>query len=260
MKANEAKLLDFLKKAPQMVIPIFQRTYSWSDKQCEQLWNDIVRCGTSEHIDVHFVGSIVHVADGLSGVTQQVPLLIIDGQQRLTTVSLLLAAMAQAVQGEPSDGLSKKKINYYYLMDQLGDDMARYKLILSKTDRDTLISIIDDLPRPEVQSVRISENYKFFQNKLGENTETLLHIWRGLQKLMVVEVALERGKDNPQLIFESMNSTGKELSQADLIRNYVLMGLDPSFQVRMYDGYWFKIEQKFGQEAYEMYFDGFMRY
>lgn len=260
MKANEARLLDFLWKAPQMVIPIFQRTYSWSEKQCEQLWNDIERCGTGEYIDVHFVGSIVHVADGLGGVTKKSPLLIIDGQQRLTTVSLLLAAMAEKVEGELAEGLSKEEIKYRYLIDHLGKGNARYKLILSKTDGETFISIIDDQKPALVESIRIRENYRYFLNKLGNDVEMLQTIWKGLQKILVVEVALERGKDNPQLIFESMNSTGKELSQADLIRNYVLMGLEQGFQTRMYEGYWFKIEQKFGQEAYGNSFDGFMRY
>ena len=97
MKATEAKLLDFLKKSPQFVIPIYQRTYSWTEKECRQLWDDIVRCGSSEKIAVHFVGSIVYVESGLSQVTHQAPLLVIDGQQRLTTVSLLLAALAKAV-------------------------------------------------------------------------------------------------------------------------------------------------------------------
>ena len=97
MKATEAKLLDFLKKSPQFVIPIYQRTYSWTEKECRQLWDDIVRCGSSDKIAVHFVGSIVYVESGLSQVTHQAPLLVIDGQQRLTTVSLLLAALAKAV-------------------------------------------------------------------------------------------------------------------------------------------------------------------
>src|SRR5438093_3583698 len=97
MRATEAKLLDLLKKAPQFVIPIYQRTYSWTEKECRQLWDDIVRCGRNNLIPVHFIGSIVYVESGLSQVTHQAPLLVIDGQQRLTTVSLLLMALAEAV-------------------------------------------------------------------------------------------------------------------------------------------------------------------
>src|SRR4051812_44795407 len=117
MKAVEAKLLDFLKKSTQFVIPIYQRTYSWTEKECRQLWDDVVRCGSSNAIAVHFVGSIVYIESGLSQVTHQSPLLVIDGQQRLTTVSLLLAALADAVTDvEPWDGFSQRKIRNYYLL------------------------------------------------------------------------------------------------------------------------------------------------
>src|SRR5438876_12113116 len=117
MKATEARLLDFLKKSPQFVIPIYQRTYSWTEKECRQLWDDIVRTGGNEAISVHFVGSIVYIETGLSQVTHQSPLLVIDGQQRLTTISLLLAALAKVVaEGEPFDGFSRRKIKNYYLL------------------------------------------------------------------------------------------------------------------------------------------------
>src|SRR5713101_777092 len=107
MKATEARLLDFLKKSPQFVIPIYQRTYSWTKKECGQLWEDIVRSGADDRISVHFVGSIVYIEQGLSQVTHQSPLLVIDGQQRLTTVTLLIAALAKALGGtEPVDGFS----------------------------------------------------------------------------------------------------------------------------------------------------------
>src|SRR5687768_1750037 len=117
MKATEAKLLDFLKKSPQFVIPIYQRTYSWTEKECRQLWDDIVRCGENAKIGVHFVGSVVYIESGLSQVSHQAPLLVIDGQQRLTTVSLLLSALADAVgTSEPVDGFSQRKIRNYYLL------------------------------------------------------------------------------------------------------------------------------------------------
>src|SRR6202171_3209113 len=96
VKATEAKLLDFLKKSPQFVIPIYQRTYSWTEQECRQLWEDIARTGSHEIIALHFVGAIVYVEQGLSQVTHQAPLLVIDGQQRLTTVCLLVAALANA--------------------------------------------------------------------------------------------------------------------------------------------------------------------
>ena len=117
MKASEAKLLDFLKKSPQFVIPIYQRTYSWGEKECLQLWQDILRTGRNDEVSAHFVGSIVYVEKGLYQVTSQSPLLVIDGQQRLTTVTLLMEALANSIgMQEPMDGFSAKKIRNYYLL------------------------------------------------------------------------------------------------------------------------------------------------
>ena len=114
MKATEAKLLAFLQKSPQFIIPIYQRTYSWTEKQCRQLWDDILRAGSSNAIAVHFIGSIVYVEQGLSQVTHQAPLLVIDGQQRLTTITLLIEALARALgDSEPVDGFSAAKLRHY---------------------------------------------------------------------------------------------------------------------------------------------------
>ena len=95
MRALEANLLKFLKKSSQFIIPIYQRNYSWTDKQCTQLWDDIMRTGTDERIQAHFIGSIVYVERALSTVSSQESLLVIDGQQRLTTCTLLIAALAE---------------------------------------------------------------------------------------------------------------------------------------------------------------------
>src|SRR3954454_21636341 len=132
MKATEARFLDFLKKSPQFVIPIYQRTYSWTEKQCRQLWDDILRAGSSDTIAVHFIGSIVYVEQGLSQVTHQVPLLVIDGQQRLTTVSLLIEALARAVgDSEPVEGFSSAKLRHYSLSNPLESGQRYFKLLLS---------------------------------------------------------------------------------------------------------------------------------
>src|SRR6202165_162259 len=134
MKATEAKPLDFLKKSPQFVIPIYQRTYSWTEKECRQLWEDIVRCGSSDKVAVHFIGSIVYVEQGLSQVSHQAPLLVIDGQQRLTTVSLLIEALARALgDTEPVDGFSAAKLRHYYLCNPLESGDRYFKLLLSQT-------------------------------------------------------------------------------------------------------------------------------
>lgn len=261
MKATEAKLLDFLKKSPQFVIPIYQRTYSWTEKECRQLWEDVVRCGRNDHIPVHFIGSIVYVESGLSQVTHQAPLLVIDGQQRLTTVSLLLTALAEAVgETEPFEGFSQRKIRNYFLLNPEEIGERHFKLLLSQTDKDTLTALVGKHPQPDNHSLRVSENYAAFQKWIKSDVVNLPTLCKGLAKLVVVDIALNRDQDNPQLIFESMNSTGKELSQADLIRNFILMGLEPALQTRLYEQFWRPIEMDFGQEAYGTHFDGFMRH
>lgn len=261
MKATEARLLDLLKKSPQFVIPIYQRTYSWTEKECRQLWDDIVRCGSSDKISVHFVGSIVYVESGLSQVTHQSPLLVIDGQQRLATVSLLLAALAKAVaESEPYDGFSQRKIKHYYLLNPEESGERHFKLLLSQTDKGSLTAIVSDGEKPQQQSLRVTANFESFSKWIAENKVELATLCKGLAKLVVVDVALNRDQDNPQLIFESMNSTGKELSQADLIRNFILMGLEPVLQTRLYEEFWRPMELDFGQEAYGTHFDSFMRH
>ena len=261
MKATEAKLLSFLQKSPQFVIPIYQRTYSWTDKQCQQLWDDIVRAGASDTIAVHFIGSIVYVEQGLSQVTHQAPLLVIDGQQRLTTVSLLIEALARALgSSEPVDGFSAAKLRHYYLSNPLESGDRYFKLLLSQTDNASLKAVIKNTEQPPEPSLRVTQNFALFTELLEAQKGDFVPVCRGLAKLVVVDIALSRDQDNPQLIFESMNSTGKELSQADLIRNFILMGLKPLLQTRLYEEYWRPMEQEFGQEAYGTQFDSFMRH
>ena len=261
MKATEAKFLDFLKKSQQFVIPIYQRTYSWTEKECRQLWDDVVRSGLNKSISVHFIGSIVYVESGLSQVTHQAPLLVIDGQQRVTSLTLLLTALASAVEDtEPFDGFSQRKIRNYYLLNPEESGDRHFKLLLSQTDKSTLTALLTEQPLPTQCSIRIAENFTSFQKWIKSAEVDLATLCRGLAKLVVVDIALNREQDNPQLIFESMNSTGKELSQADLIRNCILMGLEPVHQTKLYEQYWRPMEVDFGQEAYGVYFDSFMRH
>jgi uncharacterized protein with ParB-like and HNH nuclease domain/predicted transport protein len=261
VKATEAKLLEFLKKSSQFVIPIYQRTYSWTEKECRQLWEDIVRTGRDASISAHFVGSIVYIEKGLYQVTGQMPLLVIDGQQRLTTVTLLVAALAQAVgEVEPVDGFSRRKLTNYYLVNPEESGERHFKLLLSQTDKASLTAVVTGASLPKDHSVRVAQNFELFKKLLADSKTDLEVVCKGLAKLVVVDLALSREQDNPQLIFESMNSTGRELSQADLIRNFVLMGLDPALQARLYTEYWRPMEVDFGQDAYVVEFDGFMRH
>ncbi|WP_181346689.1 DUF262 and DUF1524 domain-containing protein [Helicobacter pylori] len=262
MKADAMKLLDFIGKSQekQFVIPIYQRVYSWGKEHCEQLWDDIIKTGGNDQIEGHFIGSIVFVHDGIY-TTNYNELLIIDGQQRLTTITLLLIALRDHLNDEDEflEKFSCQKIQNRYLInsDEKGD--KKFRLILSEPDRDTLLSLIDENRRkPSEPSVKIVENFELFEKWIRKNTDKLETIFKGLDKLMVVEISLERGKDNPQLIFESMNSTGKDLTQTDLIRNYILMGLEPEKQKIFYNKYWRAMEEDFKQN--ETLFNQFVRH
>ena len=261
MKATEASLLGFLRKSPQFVIPIYQRTYSWGERECGQLWDDILRTGNNDDIPAHFLGSIVYIEGGDFQISTLPSLLVIDGQQRLTSVMLILEALARKLgDDEPIYGFSAEKLRSYYLLNNPEKGESRYKLLLTRTDKSSLLALMKQKPLPEESSVRIEQNFTFFEKQikyLGNNLESLCN---GLAKLAVVDISLNRSQDNPQLIFESMNSTGRELSQADLIRNFVLMGLEPSHQTELYEEHWRQIEIAFGQEAYGVYFDDFMRH
>lgn len=261
MKASETKLLDFLHSSRQFAIPIYQRTYSWTEKECRQLWDDIVRTGSDDAISVHFVGSIVYIDKADANLTSWEPLLVIDGQQRLTSVSLLLAALARAVgDAEPFDGFSRRKIENYYLLNPEETGERHFKLLLSQTDKDSLTAVVGKHEMPTELSLRIDQNFKLFQELVAGRADDLVAVCKGLKKLLMVDIKLKRGEDNPQLIFESMNSLGKELSQADLIRNFILMGLEQGQQTRLYEQFWRPMEKDFGQEAYGTHFDAFMRH
>lgn len=261
MKATEAKFLDFLKKSPQFIIPIYQRTYSWTERECRQLWDDILRTGGNDAIAAHFVGSIVYIEKGLYQISSQSPLLVIDGQQRLTTVMLIVEALARHLgDSEPLDGFSAKKLRSYYLLNPLENKERKFKLLLTQTDKASLLALVQQKSQSVDHSLRITENFAFFERQVKTLGRDLLALCRGLAKLVIVDIALSRDQDNPQLIFESMNSTGRELSQADLIRNFVLMGLEPKHQDRLYEEYWRPMELGFGQEGSGAHFDGFMRH
>ncbi|WQS43454.1 DUF262 and DUF1524 domain-containing protein [Helicobacter pylori] len=262
MKAEATTLLGFFEENQnnQFVIPIYQRVYSWKKEQCEQLWDDIIKIGGNDKMNGHFIGSILYVLDGN---TPSSPLLIIDGQQRLTTITLLLIALRNHSSDEDEllEKFSRQKIQNRYLInsDEKGD--KKFKLFLSEPDRDTLLYLIDkDRIKPTKPSLRIEENFGLFEKWIAKDKVKLETIFKGLEKLMVVEISLERNKDNPQLIFESMNSTGKDLTQTDLIRNYILMGLEPEKQKIFYKKYWRAMEEGFEQSKREDLFDKFVRH
>ncbi|MFI3184741.1 MAG: DUF262 domain-containing protein, partial [Methylococcaceae bacterium] len=192
MNATEANLLNFLKKSPQFVIPIYQRNYSWTETQCRQLWADLLRAGRDNQVNSHFIGAIVYVERGLSNVVHQEPLLVIDGQQRLTTSTLLIAALAKHFETEKIseilEAFSTKKLRNYYLINPDEEGERHYKLLLSETDKETLLAILQNNPMPTESSSRINENYQLFQNLINQHHEELEAICQGLAKLVIVDV------------------------------------------------------------------------
>lgn len=267
MKATETRLFKFLQKSAQFIIPIYQRQYSWTHAQCEQLWKDIVHAGATD-LEAHFIGSVVYVERGLYSHSDVPQLLVIDGQQRLTSTTLLISALTREIQkridgGNENvvDGTNAKKLKKYYLCNDAEDGDLFYKLILTKADDEALRRLVDGkVIEDKESSLRVIQNFLLFERKLQNASNELLNqVYLGLQKLIIVDIALDRERDNPQLIFESLNSTGLDLSQADLIRNYVLMGLEPNKQNQLYNDHWFPMETDFGHGEYSWLFNQFMR-
>ena len=260
MKANEANLLNFMQGTKQFIIPIYQRKYSWTKKQCTQLWNDIVKISNDDDTNAHFVGSIVYIEKGVFQVSTVPQLLVIDGQQRLTTMSLLLLALSKELKERKQKyDINSRKVMNYYLVNNEEDDDLYHKLILNQIDHETLTSLIEGRELPEDYSPRIYENFNYFVDQIRKSSIDIDQLFSGLKKLIIVDVALDRDHDNPQLIFESLNSTGLELSQADLIRNYVLMSLSAEEQKRLYKKYWRPMEKSFDNLNESILFDRFMR-
>ncbi len=259
MKAIESPFPKIINGATQFIVPVFQRDYSWTEVECKQLWLDILQIGAETTSREHFIGSIVYIstADLRAAFTRW---LLIDGQQRVTTLILLLAALrAHIIEtgwSGTEDGPTARRIEAYFLKNVEEDGPRRPKLVLRRHDQATLQAILDDDNElPQNLSKRVRDNYEWFYDRLTEADPEL--VYRGIGRLVVVDVTLDRSKDDPQLIFESLNSTGMDLSQSDLIRNFILMRLSEAEQTRLYTTYWSKIEGLF--RGFERIFDTFVR-
>ena len=258
MEATVIPILRFLQGPKQFFIPIFQRMYSWEISHCQQLWKDIVRIGENPDISSHFLGSIVYMEPGVQNIGVVRRLLVIDGQQRLTTLSVLLSALSNVVAEQGIDiGIDPKRLSNYYLFNIEEEGELRYKQLLTKRDKETLICLLENRALPAASSSLLKDNYRFFEDQLRDGVD-IEKVYIGIQKLKIVDIMLDPTEDNPQLIFESLNSTGLSLSSADLIRNYVLMGQEPKFQNRLYETCWFPMEADFGDQHAKR-FDGFVR-
>ena len=256
MQAGETILNKLLNTSRQFIVPIFQRNYSWQKSQYEQLWFDILRASKFKEKQNHFIGSIVYIDMGTpAGRPQQ--LLLIDGQQRLTTISILLCAIKDYVQKFNLEtkliNLAKIKNQFLYNSDEIDED--RYKLLLNVQDKETYIKLIDNtIFTVNKPATNIIKCYEFFYERIEDFIKQhgqIDEIYAGIFKLSLVSISLDKDSDNPQMIFESMNSTGKDLSQTDLLRNYLLMDLTPEKQTRLYKTYWKPMEELFGEDIYK---------
>ncbi len=242
MKASEINLNRFLSQADtQFIIPVYQRNYDWTEAQCKQLLNDILIAGTRPDITAHFIGSIVYIHDDVYSASGIRELTIIDGQQRLTTITLIYLALYRLLQ---SIGQQQQftRIHETYLINKFAPDEEKLKLRPTDNNDRAIKHLLSGEATDTYSGgfSRVISNFQYFSTHI--TVENIEHVLSGLNKLMFVEVSLERGKDDAQRIFESLNSTGLELSQADLIRNFILMGLNRSKQNEIYIAYWQKIE------------------
>ena len=212
-----------------------------------------------KHKSGHFVGAIVNIAEQAmpTGVRRY---MIIDGQQRITTLTLLMIALRDYAKNHPDDrSVNEKRIDNMLLKNEYESGDDRYKLILTESDRKILIDLIESKPViGNYENSRLITNYKFFENKINNNELQASEIYESVGKLQIVNITLDRSQDDAQAIFESLNSTGKELSQTDLIRNNLLMGLEPDHQSLIYEHYWRLFEKLFDYKD-EFLMDRFFR-
>ena len=242
MTANESKVEGFFSSSKtQFIIPVYQRNYDWSIIQCKQLFDDILEVGNSKKTNAHFIGSIVYIHDDTYTTSRIKELTIIDGQQRLTTLTLIYLALYRlAIEINNEDLVNE--INETYLINKYSSEEEKLKLRPTENNDKALKFLLrNDSTEQFNEFSKLIANFDFFKERIKENNYNV--VLKGLSKLMFVEVSLERGKDDPQRIFESLNSTGLKLEQGDLIRNYILMGLNQRDQNKIYQSYWEIIEK-----------------
>ena len=248
MDIEKGSIYNLLNGQCQYIIPVYQRKYSWQTSvQCARLWKDIVEMEKKKKKH-HFVGSIVSIAEKKSvmGVQKQ---LIIDGQQRMTTLSILMIALRDYLKEQGAGEEVEENITNMVLKNpsRKGDDA--YKMLLTDTDRDIMIKLVDGIKIKENEDSLIYANYLYFKQRVAEGILTPDEVYESISKLDIVGIILDKDQgDEPQLIFESLNSTGMALSKSDLIRNFILMGLDNEAQKSIYNNYWKPLENFFPQQ------------
>ena len=238
MKAKEKKFLHFLEGSDKhFVIPVYQRNYDWKKEQCKQLYDDLIEISKNKR--THFLGSIVSIYhdDG-----EDREYLIIDGQQRLTTLSLLLLAIYKFLDKDSVlTSINKEQIRDEYLVNKYSKDDKKIRLKPVKNDKNAFSSLFGD-ESDYIQDTNITINYQYFSDRINEKEVSIDDLFFAIKQLVIVEIELKNGEDDPQLIFESLNSTGLDLTEADKVRNFVLMKENSATQERFYSDYWNKIE------------------
>ena len=244
MKASERKITKLFSESDTVFsIPVYQRDYNWQEKQCQRLFKDILQTGKNEKVSYYFLGSIVYIHDGIYGVGEK-EFHVIDGQQRMTTLTLLFLAIYFKLKGTI---LAKDadKIYNQYVVNPYSEKEIKLKLLPPEENLYILNKISHNKfnELEAFQDRNMLKNYLFFEKELENlSFDDMKHLSNGIEKLIYIDIALEKGKDDPQKIFESLNSTGLDLSQGDLIRNYILMDLERGEQNRIYKEIWIPIE------------------
>lgn len=242
MKGDATFIIRFMEGADKrFIIPVYQRNYDWRIEQCKQLFDDLVKT-IKNNRKTHFFGSIVSVNNPDGGHYE---FLIIDGQQRLTTVSLLLLSMHNLIKNAevvPQSRVLGERIHDDYLVDKWQPVNKRIKLKPIKNDSSAYEKLFGEEDEM-LNNSNLTINYQYFADRIRRNEISIDDLFAAIGKLEIIDIALNPD-DNPQLIFESLNSTGLDLSEGDKIRNYILMSLSVSKQEEYYAKYWNPIEVK----------------
>ena len=243
MKASEKKIKDLFSEAKTFfAIPVYQRDYNWQEKHCKQLFEDILNVGKDIDITSHFIGSIVYIHEGVYGIGEK-EFYVIDGQQRMITITLLHIVLYHRLKESKEEYADE--LYELYLVNKFSKRDIKLKLLPPEETLNILNKILEENweELEEYQDRNIVKNYKFFKEIISNySNEEIEYLLAGLDKIIYVDIALEKDKDDPQRIFESLNSTGLDLSQGDLIRNYILMDLEREKQNLVYKNLWLPIE------------------
>ena len=253
MDVTQRGFLDLLGSDDvRFIIPAYQRVYSWNENQCEELWLDVLRAARADRS--HFLGTVIYAREGVDEAGNE-RFMVIDGQQRITTVSLLILALTRYMEarGITVDGEDAATLRKKYLLANGGDcEIPRLKP--SRYDQKTYRAVVEGQTPPEGSS-SVTENLAFFEGRMADESFDAAQLWDGLKRLMVIEVEVEN-MAAAQVIFEDVNSKGARLNVADMVRNYLLLSEDHDEQTRLYEEYWRPSQEMFAPDPGSLRLDG----